>query len=66
MLDSLVHRQPLRCWILSCNNDVDIIATAQTVIRNRQESIGIGRQIDSDDFGFFVDDMVDEAGVLVA
>ena len=30
------------------------------------KSVGVGREIDADDVGFFVDDVIDEAGILVA
>ena len=66
VLDRLVHGQPLRRRLLAGNDDIDEIAAAQAVVGHRKQTIGVGRQINADDFGLLVDDMVDEAGILVA
>ena len=66
MLDGLVHRQPLRRGLLAGDDDVDVIAAAQAMIGDRQQAVGVGRQVDADHLGLLVDDVVDEAGVLVA
>ena len=62
MLDGLIHREPLRRRLLAGDNDVDVVAAAQAVIGHRQQAVGIRRQVDADDFGLLVDDMVDEPG----
>ena len=66
MLDRLVHRQPLRRRLLAGDDDVDVVAAAQAVVGHRQQAVGVGRQVDADDLGLLVDDVVDEAGVLMA
>ena len=43
------------------DDDVDVMAAAQAVIHHGEQAVGIGRQIDADDFGFFVDDEIDES-----
>ena len=65
MLDGLVHRQPLRGRLFASDDDIHVIAAAQAVIGDRQEGIGIRRQIDAHDLRFFVDHVIDKAGVLV-
>ena len=66
MFDRLVHRQPLRSRLFARDDDVHIVTAAQTVIGDRQQRVGIRRQIDANDLRFLVHDVVDEAGVLVA
>ena len=66
MPDRLVHRQPLRRGLLAGHDDVDEIAAAQAAVGDPKQAIGIRRQVNADDFGLLVDDMVDEAGILVA
>ena len=65
MVDRRVHVQPLLFRLLAGNDDVDQVAAAQTLVGDAQQSVRIRRQIDADDVGFLVDDMVDEAGVLM-
>ncbi len=36
------------------------------MVGDGEEGVGIGREINADDFGFFVDHVVNETGVLVA
>src|SRR5438270_9394655 len=54
VLDRLIHRQPLRGRLLARNDDIDVVAAAQAVVGDRQQAIGVGRQIDSDDLSFLV------------
>jgi hypothetical protein len=35
------------------------------VVGDRQQRVRVGREVDADDLGLLVDDVVDEAGVLV-
>ena len=65
MDDGRIHRQPLRQGMLAGDHDVDVIAAAQAVIEDRQQAIGIGRQIDAHDIRLLVDHVVEEAGILV-
>ena len=41
------------------------MAAAQAVVHHRQQAVGIRRKINPHDLGFLVDDVVDEAGILV-
>ena len=66
VLDRLVHRQPLRRGLLAGDDHVDVVAAAQAVVGHAQQAVRIRRQIDADDLGLLVDDVIDEAGILVA
>ena len=65
-LIGLVHVQPLRRGLFAGHDHVDVVAAAQAMIGHRKQRVGVGRQIDADDLRLFVDDVVDEARVLVA
>ncbi len=66
MLDRLVHRQPLRRRLLAGDDHVHIVAAAQAVVGDREQAVRVGRQIDAHHLGLLVDDVVDEARILVA
>ena len=66
MLDGLIHVEPLRGRLLARDDDVDVVAAAQAVIGDRQQRVGVRRQIDADHLGLLVDHVIDEAGVLMA
>ena len=66
VLDRLIHRQPLRGDLLARDDHVDVVAAAQAVIGDREQAVGVGRQVDAHDLGLLVDHVVDEAGVLMA
>ena len=66
MGDGCVHIQPLRRGLFAGHDDVDIVAAAQAMIGDGQQRIGIRRQIDAHDVRFFVHDVIDETGVLMA
>src|ERR1017187_5012217 len=66
VFDGGVHVQPLRRGLFAGNNDVDVVAAAAAIVGDRQQGVGVGRQIDADDLGLLVHHMVDEARVLVA
>src|SRR5262249_35607304 len=66
VLDRLIHRQPLRCRLLAGDDDVDVVPAAQAVIGDRQQAVGVGRQVDADDLGLLVGNVVDEPRVLMA
>ena len=65
MIDSGVHVEPLRGGVLAGDDDVDVMAAAQAVVHDGEQAIGIGRKIDAHDLRLLVDDVVNEAGVLV-
>ena len=57
--------EPLPFQLLAGNDQVDVVPASETVIGHRKEAIGVGRQINPDNIGAFVRDMIDEAGVLM-
>ena len=63
--DGVVHVQPGRRGLLAGDDDVDVVAAAQAVVGDRQQGVGVRRQVDPDDLGLLVHHVVDEAGVLV-
>ena len=65
MHNRLFHGQPLRQCMFAGHDHVHIVPAAQTVIENRQQAVGIGRQVDPHDIGLLVDDVVKEAWILV-
>ena len=44
---------------------VDIMAAAQAVIETESKQLAFGRKVDADDIGLLVDDVIEEAGVLM-
>ena len=65
MHDRGVDGQPLRQRMLARHHHVDIMAAAQAVVHDRQQAVGVRRQVDPHDIGFLGDDVVEEAGVLM-
>ena len=63
--DGLLHRQVGQLGLLAGDDEVDVVAAAQAVVADREQAVGVRRQVDADDLGLLVDDVVDEAGVLV-
>ena len=63
--DRLLHRQVVERRLLAGDDHVDVVAAAQAVVGDRQQAVGVRRQVDPDDLRLLVDDVVDEAGVLV-
>ena len=57
--------QPLRKGVFAGHHHVDVMSAAQAVIEDRQQAIGIGRQIHPNDVGFLVDHVIEESRVLV-
>ena len=51
--------------VFSRHHHVHIVPAAQAVIKDRQQAVGVGRQVDAHDIGLLVDDVVEEAGILV-
>ena len=65
MANGRIDVEPLPFRLLAGDDQVDVVAAAQAMIRHRQEAVCVGRQIDAHDVGFLVGDMIDEAGILV-
>ena len=66
MANGFVHGQPLRLRLLAGDDHVDVVAAAQAMVGDREQGVGVGRQIDADHLGLLVHHMVDEARVLMA
>ena len=60
-----VHVEPLQLGLLAGDDNVDVVAAAQAVIGHREQGICIGRQVDPNDLGLFVDRVIDETRILV-
>src|SRR6516165_6222658 len=65
VFDRLVHRQPNRGRLLPRNDQVHVVAAAETMVGYAEKAVGVRREIDADDLGLFVDNMVDEPRVLM-
>ena len=51
--------------VFSRNDDVDVMPAAQAMIEDRQQAVGVGRKVHAHDIGLLVDDVVEEARILV-
>ena len=63
--DRVVHRQVVEGRLLAGDDDVDVVATAETVVGDGEQRVRVRRQVDADELGLLVDHVVDEAGILV-
>lgn len=59
MPDGLFHREPYRRWLLAGDDDIYTVAAAKAVIGDAQQAICVRWQIDTNNFGFLVHDVVD-------
>ncbi len=60
-----VDGEPLRRGLLAGNDQVDVVAAAQAVVGHRKQRVGVGRQINAHHVGLLVQQVIDEARVLV-
>src|SRR6202030_1891578 len=65
VFDGLVHSQPNRGWLLARDDDIHVVAATEAMVSNAKEAVGVRREVDADDLGLFVDNMVDEPRILV-
>jgi len=63
--DRVVHREVVQRRLLARDDHVHVVAAAQAVVADRQQAVRVRRQVDADHVGLLVDDVVDEAWVLV-
>ena len=63
--DRVVHREVVERRLLARDDHVDVVAAAQAVVGDREQRVRVRRQVDADHLGLLVDDVVDEARVLV-
>ena len=59
--DRLVDGRELQVLLLVGDDDVDVVGAAQAVIGDRQQRVGVGRQVDAHDRRALVGDEIDEA-----
>jgi len=65
VLDSGFHVEELQVVLFICDDDVDVVGGAETVVCDGEEAVTVGRKVDADDFGGFIGDDVEESGVLM-
>ncbi len=51
--------------MFACDDHIDVVPAAQAMIENREETVGVGRQIAAHDIGLLVDDVIQKTGVLM-
>ena len=51
--------------MLARNNDIDVIPATQAVIKDRQQTVGVGRKVNAHDIGLLIDDVVEKARILM-
>ncbi len=61
----VVHGQPRGRGLFASYDHIDVIAAAQTMVGDREETVRVGRQIDADHAGLLIHDVINEAGILV-
>ena len=57
--------QVLQMHLFVGDDDVDVVDALQAVISDREQAIGVGRQVDTDNVRTLVGDHIEEAGILV-
>ena len=65
MRDCLVHRQVVERRLLAGDDHIHIVAAAQAMVSDRQQTVRVRRQVHAHDLCLLVDHMVDEPWVLV-
>ena len=64
--DRRLHVQVLHVLrLLVRDDDVDVVLAAEAVVADREQAVGVGRQVDAHHAGALVRHHVEEAGVLV-
>ncbi len=66
VLDGGVHIQILQVHLLVRNDDIDVVAASEAVVRDREQTVGVGGQVDARHFRALVRHNVDKARVLVS
>ena len=49
VVQRLVHGQPIVLGLLAGDDDIDVVAAAQAVVGNRQQAVGVRREVHPDD-----------------
>ena len=66
MFERLIHVQPLKLRLLAASHDVDVVATAQAMVENAEQTIAVRRIIDPDGFTPARQRIIDESRRLMA
>src|SRR5258705_9275799 len=66
MVAGRLHVEILQRRLFPRNDYIDVVAAAQAVISHREQRVGIGRKIYSDDLGFLFHYKIDETRILMA
>src|ERR1700733_1970414 len=66
MFKGLFHVQPLQLGLLPAGDNVDIVAAAQAVIEDAQQTVTVRRIVDTDGIASTCEGVVHKAGGLVA
>src|SRR6185437_4232791 len=65
MTSGRIDIEPLPFQLLAGDDQVHVIPASETVIGHGQQAIGVRRQIDPNDLGAFIRNMIDEARILM-
>ena len=65
VFDSRIHVQPLWLVLFSGNDDINKIPAAKALVCYIKQGVGIRREKNTDDIGFFIHHEVDKARILV-
>jgi hypothetical protein len=65
MNDRVLDRKVVQRGLFTGDDDVDVVPRTQAVVGDREQGVRVRRQVDADYLGLLIDDVVDEAGVLV-
>ena len=65
VLDRRFHVQVLEGGLLAGDDHVHAIAAFEALLRHPEQRVRVGREVDADDLGLLVHDVVEEARILV-
>lgn len=64
--NSSIHVKVLQVVLLIGNDNVDVILAVETMVHDREKTVTVGREVDTDNLGGLVGDDVEETRVLVS
>src|SRR5262249_14069586 len=65
MFNRLIHIQVLKVQLLIGNDHIDVVLALQAVVGDREQAVGVGRQVDARHCGTLIQHHVEETRVLV-
>ena len=63
--DRLGHRRELQVLLFVGNDDIDVVGAAKAMVGDRQQRVGVGRQVDARDRRPLVGHQIDEPRILM-